>query len=70
MQGAGDGPADQHRADRVEVSDDVGRVGRDRREANIFVSVYHSLDGTNIGAKGCKALAAALQTNTALTKLK
>jgi hypothetical protein len=43
-----------------------GRVGGG---ANI-VSVCHSFGGNKLGAEGCKALAAALQTNTALTTLK
>jgi hypothetical protein len=34
-----------------------------------FVSVCHSLQYNKIGVEGCKALAAALQTNTALTEL-
>jgi hypothetical protein len=34
------------------------------------VSVSHSLVRNNISDEGCKALAAALQTNTALTELR
>jgi hypothetical protein len=35
-----------------------------------FLSVFHSLSYNDIGAEGCEAFAAALQTNATLTLLK
>jgi hypothetical protein len=67
-QGAWGGTADQHHADNAVVSYDVGASGKGEVEPT-FVSVFHSLWDNDIGTEGCKALAAALQTNTALTTL-
>jgi hypothetical protein len=68
MQGACGGTADQHHIDRANVSYDVGASGKGEVEPT-FVSVCHSLYNNNIGAEGCKALEAALRTNTTLTYL-
>jgi hypothetical protein len=46
-----------------------GRMGRERRGTNMYLSVCHSLENNHIRDKGCKALAAVLQTNITLTNL-
>jgi hypothetical protein len=46
-----------------------GRKEEEQKVKPTFVSVCHSLSNNNIGDEGCKALAAALQTNTTLTEL-
>jgi hypothetical protein len=69
MQGACGGTADQHHADSAEVSDDVGGEWQGRDVELTLLSVCHSLDRNDIGDEGCKALGAALQTNTTLTEL-
>jgi hypothetical protein len=69
MQGACGGTADQHHADVAGVSDDVGASETGEKVEPTFVSVCHSLWYNNIDDEGCKALAAALQTNTTLAKL-
>jgi hypothetical protein len=46
-----------------------GRKEEEQKVKPTFVSVCHSLRDNGVGAEGCKALAAALQTNATLTSL-